>query len=101
MPKDYRSDGEDIAKALRGDSFRRSKPQFWHYPARSPSLAVRIGDWKLLSNPDGRLEELYNLANDPGETNNLASAQPKQVKAMKAALLAWHRELPIAKATAK
>lgn len=97
MPQGYQSDGEDIIKALRGDSFQRSKPQFWHYPATSPSLAVRIGDWKLLSNPDGKLEELYNLASDAGETTNLASAKQNRVRSMKNLLLNWYGELPIAK----
>ena len=75
-----------------------SKPQFWHYPAaRSPSLAVRIDEWKFMSNPEGRLEELYNLADDAGETTNLAGDRPDKVKSMKDMLLNWYHELPIAK----
>ena len=53
MPDGYQSDGEDIAKALRGDPWERSRPQFWYYPSTSPSLGVRIGDWKLLTTPAG------------------------------------------------
>ena len=97
MPDGYQSDGEDIIEALRGGSFERSKPQFWHYPTTKPSLAVRIGDWKLLTNPDGRLEELYNLADDIGETTNLASERPDIVKSIKDPLLKWYDELPLAR----
>src|SRR5205814_820448 len=49
---------------------------FWHYPHYSnqggkPSGAIRSGDFKLIeSYEDGSLE-LYNLKEDPGETNNL------------------------------
>jgi len=97
MPDGYQSDGEDIIEALRGGSFERSKPQFWHYPTTSPSLAVRIGDWKLLTNPDARLEELYNLADDIGETTNLAGDQSDTAKSLKDQLLKWYNELPLAK----
>ena len=37
----------------------------------SPLLAARRGNWKLLLNPDGSAVELYDLATDPAETNNL------------------------------
>ena len=97
MPDGYQSDGEDVTAVLRGGSFERSKPQFWHYPATSPSLAVRIGHWKLLTNPDGQLQELYNLADDIAETTNLAGEQPNIVQSLKAPLLKWHLELPLAR----
>lgn len=62
--------------------------------------AVRMGDWKLLLNaseqdaeeiaadapaPAGKVE-LYNLAEDVGETKNLAAAQPEKVKELRARL---------------
>ena len=97
MPDGYQSDGEDITEALRGGSFERSKPQFWHYPTTKPSLAIRIGDWKLLTNPDGKLEELYNLADDISETTNLASDESDIVKSLKTPLLKWYDELPLAR----
>jgi arylsulfatase A-like enzyme len=97
MPAGYESDGEDITEALRGGSFERSKPQFWHYPTASPSLAVRIGDWKLLTNPDGQLAELYNLADDISESTNLAESRSDMVESLKDPLLKWYDELPLAK----
>ena len=67
--------------------------------------AIRMGDWKLLLNPvrqdqvgtnapEGDIApaplsdivELYNLADDISETNDLAAAQPERVKAMRARL---------------
>lgn len=96
MPDDYQSDGEDIIAALRGEAFERTKPQFWHYPTTKPSLAVRIGDWKLLTNPDGKNLELYDLASDVGETVNVADEQPDRVRALLKSLLGWYSELPIA-----
>lgn len=42
--------------------------------------AVREGDWKLVINLPMRPMELFNLASDPLEQSNVASAQPKLVK---------------------
>ena len=57
---------------------------------------LRIGDWKLLSNPDGKSIELYDLATDIGETNNLAGDHPDRVTALLKSLLGWYGELPLA-----
>jgi arylsulfatase A len=54
--------------------------------------AFRDGSWKLILGPAGRAESpaakqsihLYNLAEDLGEQNNLASTMPEKVAAMKA-----------------
>ena len=97
MPEGYQPDGEDISAALQGDPFERSKPQFWHHPNTSPSLAVRVGPWKLLTNLDGQVSELYNLEDDIGESTNLADTRPDLVKSLRGSLLAWYQELPLAK----
>ena len=50
------------------------------------------GDWKLhrIENKQGRVNwELYNLAEDPKEANNLAEAEPGWVKDMQRPLEQW------------
>ncbi len=47
--------------------------------------ALRMGDWKLLQPASGKME-LYNLAQDVSEKNNLAAAQPERVQTMRARL---------------
>ena len=97
MPNDYQPDGVDIADVLEGRPFRREQPLFWHHPTagqRSPELAVRDGDWKLLVNPDGSRLELYDLAGDPSEKQNVSEGHPELVARLKAALLRWYRTLP-------
>jgi len=72
----------------------------------SPSCtAIRCGDWKLLvgASEKGTEEaaddaavpkriELYNLATDIGEKNNLAATNPEKVNELRARLAAWMKD---------
>lgn len=103
---DARLDGEDLSAAFFGAEPRRAKSLFWEYGRnetafkypgannRSPNVAVRDGDWKLLINADGAGAELYNLSTDIGETNNLASKEIERTKRLSAAALDWRRSFP-------
>jgi arylsulfatase A-like enzyme len=53
---------------------------FFHH---SGNRALRAGDWKIVSagDNDGRWE-LYNLAEDRAESNNLAAEQPERLHKM-------------------
>jgi arylsulfatase A-like enzyme len=55
--------------------------------------AIRKGDWKLVKIAllPGRVE-LFNLAQDPGEKNNLAEQHPDIVRDLEARLLGYARE---------
>lgn len=51
---------------------------------------VRDGDWKLVGlNTKGKVWELYNLAADPTEMNDLATQEPARVKDLSAAFQEW------------
>ena len=73
---------------------------FFHYPhllINRPESAIRDGDHKLIKRynyPDHPL--LYNLANDPGEKNNLASVVPEKAAEMEAKLDAWLQDVDAA-----
>lgn len=95
-------DGEDVTDILLGASRPRRTRLFWEWRFaiagyninRSPMLAVREGDWKLLLNPDGSRLELYNIPRDPMELNNLADRHPQVAKDLAAKALAWRKTLP-------
>lgn len=96
MPAGYEPDGEDMTVALLGQPFRRAKPLFWHHPTsaqRSPSLAIRGADWKLLMDPDGARLSLYNLATDPAEQHEISKAHPHVVQRLKRELLEWYESV--------
>ena len=52
------------------------------------AIALRAGDWKIVAAGEDGPWELYNLADDPTETCNLASEQPDKVHTL---AQQWHR----------
>jgi arylsulfatase A-like enzyme len=106
LPNNYHGDGMDRSSALLGKPSLRSKAMFWEYGRnniafaypkgrdKSPNLAVRLGEWKLLMNNDGTDVQLYNILKDKNETNNEAANQPKIVTDLKDKLLAWWKTIP-------
>lgn len=71
-------DGVSIKPVLlQGDPVEHG-PLYWEFHEGGFSQAVRHNEWKLLKLSSGTLE-LYNLARDIGETNNLAGERPDKV----------------------
>lgn len=91
-------DGVSIKPLLKGETMKRGKPLFWHYPhygnqGGAPHGIIRDGEWKLIEwYEDGALE-LYNIPQDGGEKNNLALQQPDRVKELHSKLISWRKEV--------
>lgn len=71
---------------------------FWHYPHYSPqegfpSGAIRVGDYKLVEFFEDMHVELYNLADDIGESQDLAGEMPEKAEELKQRLHAWRQEV--------
>jgi arylsulfatase A-like enzyme len=76
---------------------------YWHYPFNvilkdvdhglplTPRSSMVQGDWKLIFDWHGKLE-LYNLAEDLSEVNNLASVMPDRANEMFGELKEWLEE---------
>lgn len=89
-------DGLDLRPVLEGGAIARDA-LYWHYPHYSnqggvPGGAIRIGDYKLVENYEDGSVALYNLADDIGETKDLATSQPERVSAMRAQLHKWYQQ---------
>lgn len=84
----WQLDGVDLVPHLTGRcSDRPHQTIFWRFGRQ---WAVRSGDWKLVvSHGGGGQPELYDLADDPGESRDLAAARPQQVAELQAAWKTW------------
>ncbi|HUG89890.1 MAG TPA: sulfatase [Planctomycetaceae bacterium] len=95
---DQHRDGVSLVPLLRGGKSLDREPLYWHYPHYSnqggmPGGAIRAGDWKLIERfEDGRVQ-LYNLAADIGERQDLAGKHPDRVAALREKLHVWYREV--------
>ena len=95
---DHPVDGKSLVSLLKNGKAPKRDALYWHYPHYSnqggiPSGAIRMGDWKLIERyEDGRVH-LYNLKDDIGEKKDLAAANKKRVRQMRAQLHTWYREV--------
>ncbi|MCA9179188.1 MAG: sulfatase-like hydrolase/transferase [Planctomycetales bacterium] len=100
-PADRPLDGVDLSRLLlRGEQALESRRLFWASlsNAGNRSEAFRQGPWKLVvqhprSTPgtfEHSVRELYQLDQDPGEQQNLASQHPDRVAEMSRQLDAWY-----------
>jgi arylsulfatase A-like enzyme len=91
-------DGISLAPALEGWDGTEHEALFWHFPhyhgsGNVPSGAVRVGDYKLIEwYEDGRIE-LYDLAADLGETEDLAAAMPEVAEELRLRLSEWRERV--------
>lgn len=80
--KNLNWDGTNIWPVLTDGSSLKIRPLYWAGNDFRNS-ALRYGDWKIIAYTDkikgGERVELFNLANDPGEQNDLAASNPKKV----------------------
>lgn len=73
-------DGRDIWPLLERTAPSSPRTLYWAAPGFR-STAVRVGDWKLIVHHDKNAtkRELFNLADDPHETTDLATQLPERV----------------------
>jgi arylsulfatase A-like enzyme len=99
-------DGEDMAETFMGRPRLRKKDLFWEYGRdasyirpglerdRSPNLAIRSGNWKLLMNDDRSRIELYDLNRSDKEETNVAVEHKNIARDLSTRLMAWRKSLP-------
>ena len=90
-------DGLSLAPLLRGREHPPARPLFWHYPhygnqGGRPGSAIRAGVWKLIEWFGEEPAELYDLSQDPGESTDLAAAEPERAARLLARLREWREQ---------
>ena len=88
-PRDRTIDAASILPVFRNEPIKRQLPLYWRTHISPPEcrVAVRVDDWKIVGNVDLTRLQLFNLRQDPQETNDLAETEPAKFAELKAALL--------------
>jgi arylsulfatase A-like enzyme len=88
---DDKFDGTNLLPYLTGEKPGRPHDVlYWRFHTKQ---AIRSGDWKLVKEQRQTRWELYNLADDIGESKDLAGRMPEKVKELDKAWQEWNAQL--------
>ena len=98
LKKEACPDSFNLLPALLGKKDAKGRDHLIQQPNKGPTLAIRVGDWKLLSFGNAKPAKhltyekgkgkyrLYNLSKDPSEKNDLSMKEPQRLKELLAKL---------------
>lgn len=91
-------DGRSLIPLLKGGPESADRTLYWHYPhyhgsTWTPGASILDGDWKLIEFYERGDCELYNLAKDQGESNNLSQQRPDLTNKLRGKLKAWQKKM--------
>lgn len=92
-------DGVNLRPALDGTAALGRDAIYWHFPhyngnaGAKPGAAIRAGDWKLVEFYETGRQELFNIAKDMRESNNLIEQNVDIAKELYAKLGAWRHSV--------
>ncbi|MCU0917912.1 MAG: sulfatase [Planctomycetes bacterium] len=96
-PAGQSADGVSLLPLLHGTGGLQRDCLFWHFPtsmwSRWPGGAIRKGDFKLIEFYEDNRVELYDLANDLGETRDLAARRPDLANDLRRELQRWRQSI--------
>ncbi len=90
VPITHTVDGYDLRPYFTQEASDMERPLYFHYPhtwgpegpGYEPHSAMRLGDWKVIYFYQPQRWELYNLADDIGESHNRAAEEPERLAQM-------------------
>jgi len=100
-------DGQSLLPVMTGKGTIEKRSLFWHFPVyleggnretqdpvfrTRPGSAIRSGDWKLIQYYENNNLELFNLADDIGEKNNIAEINASKTEELLEILNEWRIE---------
>ncbi|HSY60912.1 MAG TPA: arylsulfatase, partial [Cytophaga sp.] len=86
------TEGISLFNTFKGDRRDVHEKLFWEHEGNK---AVRSGNWKLVYELEYGKWELYNLATDRSETNDLAATYPEEVKRLQALHDQWSKHVGV------
>ncbi len=97
LPPEDRIDGVSIVPLFDQPAQPLSRDTlYWHLPHyhhSTPASSIRKGDWKLIEFFETNDRQLFNLADDPGESRNVAGDQPGVADELQSRLAAWREQV--------
>ena len=89
LPDDRTIDGVSMLPAFEGKPVVRKSPLFWrtHVSHKECRLALRVDDWKIVSNDKLTEFLLFNMKEDMKEEKNLISQETEKAEEMKRLLI--------------
>ncbi len=92
----WKLDGADLSKILKGEAKEiPERDLFWRTNGSDGPIAMRRGNWKLVherGNPSAS-RQLFDLAKDISEENDIAAENEDTLKSMQESLNAWEHQL--------
>ena len=88
-------DGVSLAPLLKSPKALPTRDLFWHYPhyhrvgGARPYSAILSGNYRLIHFYEDNRDELYNLAKDPSESQDLSNSEIEIRNTLKKKLDAW------------
>jgi len=98
LPNDRMIDGLSLMPLSKKSGSLNRKTLYWHFPHYwwgtnvQPYSIIRDGDWKLIYWYENEKVELYNIADDLSEKNDLAHQKPEKVKELEKKIKTWLKE---------
>lgn len=92
-------EGISMVPILKGGKKIEREAIYWHFPHysnhgnQSPGGVIRSGDYKLLEYYENNTIQLFNVANDIGEQNDLSTLEPERVNKLRSLLTNWRRNV--------
>jgi arylsulfatase A-like enzyme len=94
LPQGFQTDGLSLVAYLKGGNAPKRQGFYWELHEGKPQQAARIGDWKAVKPAPNAPLELFNLAHDSAESNNIASSHPDKVAELTAFMAQSHAPNP-------
>jgi arylsulfatase A-like enzyme len=91
VPAGHALEGTNILPYLTGRQTGAPHDRLFWRAGGGARFAVREGDWKLVGSQNGKAQ-LFNLAADLSESNDLAAAQPEVLARLGQAYAGWNKD---------